>query len=51
MLLRSAPGRATFVSGRYLETFPTGAWDAGDRSYARPLRPDSPSLFRDGTTR
>ena len=86
MLPRSAPGRATFVSGRYLdrlerrdgewriavrrttievevegdanwpdnkicETFPKGAWDAGDVSYARPLRLDSPSLFWDGTTR
>ena len=51
MLLRFAPGRATFVSGRYLETFPKGAWDAGDLSYARPPRLDSPSLFWDGTTR
>jgi len=32
------------------ETFPKGAWDTGDLSYARPLRLDSPSLFWDGTT-
>jgi SnoaL-like domain len=86
LLPRSAPGRATFVSGRYLdrlerrdgewrivvrrtsieveiggdskwpeneasETFPTGAWDTGDLSYARPLRLDSPSPRWDGTTR
>ena len=43
MLLRSAPGGATFVSGRYLDRL--------DLSYARPLRRDSPSLFRDGNTR
>jgi hypothetical protein len=86
MLPRPKPGRATFVSGRYLdrlerrdgewrilvrrttievesegdanwpdnvicETFPQGAWDEGDLSYARPLRLDSPSLFWDGSTR
>jgi NAD(P)-dependent dehydrogenase (short-subunit alcohol dehydrogenase family) len=86
MLPRSKAGRATFVSGRYLdrlerrggewrilvrrttievesegdanwpdnkicETFPKGAWDTGDLSYARPLRLDSPSLFWDGNTR
>ena len=82
MLPRSAPGRAKFVSGRYLdrlerrdgewrilvrrttievevegdskwpdnqisETFPKGAWDTGDLSYARPLRLDSPTLLWD----
>jgi hypothetical protein len=33
------------------ETFPKGAWDAGDLSYARPLEMNSPSPFWDGTTR
>jgi hypothetical protein len=86
LLPRSVPGRAKFVSGRYLdrlerrdgqwrilvrrttievevegdskwpeneisETFPKGAWDTGDPSYARPLQLDSRSLFWDGETR
>ena len=86
LLPTSAPGRAKFVSGRYLdklerrdgewrilvrrtsievevegdskwpenkisETFPKGAWDTGDLSYARPLQLDSLSLFWDGKTR
>jgi hypothetical protein len=33
------------------ETFPKGAWDTGDLSYARPLQLDSPSPHWDGTTR
>jgi hypothetical protein len=33
------------------ESFPKGAWDEGDLSYARPLRLDSPSPHWDGTTR
>jgi hypothetical protein len=86
LLPRSAPGRAKFVSGRYLDrlerrdgqwrilvrrttievevegdskwpeneistTFPKGAWDTGDLSYARPLQLDSRSLLWDGETR
>ncbi|HEX3923094.1 MAG TPA: SDR family NAD(P)-dependent oxidoreductase [Streptosporangiaceae bacterium] len=86
LLPRPAPGRAKFVSGRYLdrlekrdgewkilvrrttievevegdskwpenaisETFPKGAWDTGDLSYARPLRLESPSLLWDGRPR
>lgn len=85
LLPKSSPGRAQFVSSRYLdrlekrngewrisvrrtsieveiegdskwpanpisETFPKGAWDTGDLSYARPLQLDSPSPFWDGTT-
>ena len=86
LLPRSAPGRAKFVSGRYLDrlerrdgqwrilvrrttievevegdskwpeneistTFPKGAWDTGDLSYARPLQLDSPSPHWDGKPR
>ena len=86
MLPRSVPGRAKFVSGRYLDrlerrdgqwrilvrrttievevegdakwpeneiskTFPKGAWDTADLSYARPLQRDSPSVHWDGETR
>jgi hypothetical protein len=32
------------------ETFPRGAWDDSDVSYARPLQLDSPSPYWDGTT-
>lgn len=33
------------------ESFPKGAWDTSDISYARPLQLDTPSPFWDGTTR
>ena len=33
------------------ESFPKGAWDKGDLSYARPLQLDSLSPHWDGTTR
>ncbi len=46
-----ARGDAKWPDNPVSETFPKGAWDTGDLSYARPLNLDSPSLFWDGTTR
>ncbi len=44
-------GEANWPQNPVTETFPKGAWDRGDLSYARPLKLDSPSPFWDGTTR
>ena len=41
-------GDAKWPENEISQTFPKGAWDTGDLSYARPLRLDSPSLFWDG---
>jgi hypothetical protein len=44
-------GDAKWPENEISQTFPKGAWDTGDLSYARPLQLDSPSPFWDGTTR
>ena len=44
-------GDAKWPDNEICETFPKGAWDTGDLSYARPLRLDSRSLFWDGDDR
>jgi hypothetical protein len=44
-------GDANWPDNKICETFPKGAWNPGDLSYARPLGLDSPSLFWDGNTR
>jgi hypothetical protein len=56
LLPRSVPGRAKFVSGRYLDRLEPRdgewrAWDTRGLSYAGPLQLDSRSLLRDGETR
>ena len=60
--LRPGPGRRTTIEveaegdskwpeNEISETFPKGAWDTADLSYARPLQLDSRSLCWDGKTR
>jgi len=44
-------GDAKWPENEISQTFPKGAWDTGDLSYARPLQLDSPSPHWDGKPR
>jgi hypothetical protein len=44
-------GDSKWPENEISETFPKGAWDTADLSYARPLELDSRSLLWDGKTR
>ena len=46
-----AEGDAKWPENEISQTFPKGAWDVGDLSYARPLQLDSRSPHWDGQTR